>query len=189
MTKTLPTTFPPLELNRFNVGESIRSADYTTMVERMHYLWACHRGRCTGWEWDYESKSWPNLRNSIAGEPEIEHYQPVLLASRPLSGSVVRVGFRAFCRRTEVHANIYSLTPGAGAPTLIETAFVQNFTDTWRWVETTVDLDVSDITVSGEVVPILFKFYPSVPRRNVPAIKRIQPFEAGVFDLSVSDIP
>lgn len=189
MTKTLPTIFPPLELNRFNVGESIRSADYTTMVERMHYLWACHRGRCTGWEWDYVATSRLDWSNSIAGAPEIEHYQPVLLASRPLSGSVVRVGFRVFCLAAHVHANIYSLTPGAGAPILIGTASVQNPDSSWRWVETTVDLDVSDITVSGEVVPILFKFSPSPRLTILPRIKRIQPFEAGVFDLSSSDIP
>lgn len=190
MAKTLPTTFPALDLDRLNVGEPIRSSDYTTMVERMHHLWACHRGRCTGWEWDYRAMSSGDLTNSIAGEPDLQHYQPVLLASRPLSGSVVRVGFRVFCRLSVVNANIYSLTPGAGAPTLIETATAENIGTAWAWAETTVDLDLADVTVSGEIVPILFRFTPAAPAPLArPAIKRIQPFEAGIFDLSASDIP
>lgn len=190
MAKTLPTSFPALDLNRLHVGEPVRAADYTTMVERMHHLWACHRGRSTGWNWDYLATSAGDLTNSIAGEPEIEDYQPILMASRPISGSEIRVGFRAFLYEARINANIYRLEPTPGIPVLIDsTAHVENADAKWKWLDNSVDIKLSDITVGGELVPIIFEFAVVAPVAFPPRIKRIQPFEAGVFDLAASNIP
>lgn len=190
MAKTLPTTFPTLDLNRFNVGQPIRSADYTSMVERMHFLWSAHRGRATGWNWDYQATAAGDLTNSIAGEPEIEDYQPILVPTRPIAGNDVKVGYRAFLYEARIEANIYRLEASPGIPVLIHsTSSVENIDNSWKWEETTVDLPLSDITVSGDLVPIIFEFSVVAPVAFPPRIKRIQPFEAGVFDLAASDIP
>lgn len=190
MAKTLPTSFPVLDVNRFTVGQPIRSADYTDMVERMHFLWAGHRARATGWNWDYEATSAGDLTNRIAGEPEIEDYQPILVPTRPIAGADVKVGYRVFCREARVEANIYRLEASPGIPVLIHSpSFVENDLPSWKWVETTVDLPLTDVTVGGNIVPIIFEFSVVAPVAFPPQIKRIQPFEAGVFDLSASDIP
>lgn len=184
MAKILPETFPFLALNRFQVGQPIRASDYSTMVERSHYLWAIHRGRCTGWNWIYDAVAFNDLTNDAAGQPEIEDYQPVLLANRVTESNQIQVGVRAFLRFAQINVTVYRLAEGQTAPTQVATFSVTNDSGDWDWAQTSVNINAASVTVSGEIVPLLFTFSVAAPTIDAPQIRRIQPYEAGILDLA-----
>ena len=192
MAKILPASFPALSLDELQVGAPIRASQFKALFERSHFLFALQRGRAQGWEWEYESVSDTDFANSITDAPDLGDYQPILRPQRPLAGDVVRVGMKVYGANYELNAQIYALDTGTFSATFVDTITLFPVSLSLAWSSVDVDIDLVDITDSGgRLMPLVF-FFECVGVRNSIAnafIYRIQPFEAGLAELTASDLP
>lgn len=189
---TIPSTFPIIDLADLRLGQVITADTYTRLVQRAHWLWAVHRARVNGWHWDYEANAQGDNTNSLDDQPDMEDYNCVMTPQRVLSGDVVRVGVKAFIWNAEIDVDIWRMEPGLDPENALATysfAIENDTVDTWQWITGTVDIDISDITVSGELVPILIKITPTSETVDGARCKSVVPFEAGIGDLTDSDLP
>lgn len=190
---TIPATFPIIDLADLRLGQVITADTYTRLVQRAHWLWAVHRARVNGWHWDYQATSTSDSANSIDDQPDPEDYSCIMTPQRVLSGDVVRVGVKAFIRDAEITVDIWRMEPGLDPENALAAdsfTITNSAANSWQWIANTVDIDISDITVSGALVPILLKFSITSTDFTDPArAKSIVPFEAGIGDLADSDLP
>lgn len=195
MVKILPVEFPPLDVDKFQVGGPIAARDYKALFERSHHLWALNRGRVQGWEWNYlATRSNPSVNLWIG--PNLNDYQPVLRPARVVKyagrdGYIC--GFKFFAIGCGIRAKLYTLDTGSMTQVLVgPTQWVEasNSAISWRTLPFLLSSGING--PDGRARPIVFRFEirknPDFTSGSI-LLRRIQPFEAGINELNYSHLP
>lgn len=165
-------------------GDTIRSDDWTELIESTHSLWVSHRQIGAGWRWPYEAAGGTDFSNGLADQPDIDDWNPIIRMERPDRGNDFRVGVAAFMRDCELTVTYHPIDVGSGTPIGSSSSLVTLTRDgDWQWVTENAFLpNVSDLFL------MQFSIIPE-QQFSAPEIRRIILFEQGIDNLIDVDIP
>ena len=188
MAKALPTEFESIRLDNFTVGRAITGRDYRNLVERSHYLWALNRGRCPG------GFVGNNVDASIGGANQYREHNFLIRPKRLLASGVYRLGVDFLIRNVDlIRFRFYRLVESGPPVEVATTTAAQVDLDLYEWRRLIVNIDEADLLQGGEIRPVLVKIT-DVQGANPGFglggdVARCVAFEAGIDELSASDIP